>query len=236
MGEAVTQIGLSLAAKVDNDCLSALYTAPLSYNGTDAQINYDNIVKADAVFGDESDAVPEKVLYINPAQEQTIRLDPNFMDKNKYGLEVVMNGAIGKIAGAEVKKSKKVRLIKYEPDESGSITVVADSEEESDTNLHADTVQSGCLKAVKVGDKVNTVATPYYACPLVVLSSADPDEDPEADATDTTTPALTIYMKRSVQLETDRDILKKTIVASADEHYVAALTNDSKVVIAKFKA
>lgn len=42
--------------------------------------------------------------------------------------------------------------------------------------------------------------------------------------------ALDIYLKRDVQVETDRDILAKTTVISADEHYTAVLADDSKVV------
>ena len=49
-------------------------------------------------------------------------------------------------------------------------------------------------------------------------------------------PALTIYKKRDVIVESDRDILKKTTVITADEHYTAHLSNDSKVVVAQFKA
>ena len=47
--------------------------------------------------------------------------------------------------------------------------------------------------------------------------------------------ALTIYLKRGVEVETDRDILKKTTVISVDEHYTAVLSNESKVVLATFK-
>lgn len=48
-------------------------------------------------------------------------------------------------------------------------------------------------------------------------------------------PALTIYLKRDVVVETGRDILAKTTVISADEHYTVALSNESKVVLAKLK-
>ena len=190
VGESTRQLGMSIASKIDNDCLAALYTAPLKYNGAAAQIGYEGIVKADAIFGDEADDAKAKVMYIHPEQEQTIRLDPNFMDKNKYGLEVVMNGVIGKIAGIEIKKSKKV-----EKDDSGN-----------------------------------------WKNPIVILATKDPNEDPTADDTATEDAALTIYMKRAVQVESDRDILAKTTVVSADEHYGVALSNDSKVVIATFKA
>ncbi|WP_404351668.1 N4-gp56 family major capsid protein [Sutcliffiella horikoshii] len=42
--------------------------------------------------------------------------------------------------------------------------------------------------------------------------------------------ALAIYLKRDVEVESQRDILAKTTVISADEHYVAALEDDSKVI------
>lgn len=190
-GEATSQLTLAIAAKVDNDCLEALYTAPLKYGDGSETIGYEGLVKADAVFESESDEVLNKVLYIHPLQEQTIRLDPNFMDKNKYGLELVMNGAIGKIAGMEVKKSKKV-----EKNEAGSA----------------------------------------WLNPIVILATEDPNEASDADGTAEEAPALTIYMKRNVEVETDRDILAKTTVVSADEHYTVALSNESKVVVATFKA
>ena len=189
-GEGARQLSMAIASKVDIDCLEALYTAPLVYDGSAGVISYEGLVKADAVFGDESDDTKAKVLYIHPNQEQTIRLDGVFMDKNKYGLELVMNGAIGKIAGMEVKKSKRVKK-----DDNGN-----------------------------------------WMNPIVILATEDPNEDPTADEFATEDAALTIYMKRDVEVEDDRDILAKTTVVSADEHYGVALSNDSKVVIAKFKA
>lgn len=67
-----------------------------------------------------------------------------------------------------------------------------------------------------------------YACPIVKLTN---DAEAEEGA-----PAVTIYMKRGVNLEADRDILAKKDVYSADQHYTAALTNTAKVVLATFKA
>ena len=68
----------------------------------------------------------------------------------------------------------------------------------------------------------------FYACPIVKLTQDAETEDDTA--------ALTIYMKRGVNVETDRDILAKMDVISIDEHYAVALTDASKVVLAKFKA
>ncbi len=42
--------------------------------------------------------------------------------------------------------------------------------------------------------------------------------------------ALAIYLKREVMVESDRDILAKTTVISADEHYGAVLEDESKAV------
>lgn len=71
-------------------------------------------------------------------------------------------------------------------------------------------------------------AVDTYVCPIVKLQN---DAESEDDA-----PAITIYMKRGVNLESSRDILAKKDVYSVDEHYVAALTNKAKVVQATFKA
>lgn len=237
LGQAINQLTMAIAAKVDNDGYDALCGATLVYDGTAAYIAYNGIVDANAKFDDESDDGLQKIMFINPAQEATLRKDNNFMSKDKYPLEVVMNGTIGSIAGAQVVKSKKVKRVEYEIDEeNGTITIVDDATTEDSTHKHVSTVENVTLGAVKVGDKIKAVAAAYYACPIVVVDANDPNEDASADGVAETEAALNIYMKREAQVETDRDILHKTTVASADEHYVVVLANESKVVLAKFKA
>lgn len=75
-----------------------------------------------------------------------------------------------------------------------------------------------------------------YINPIVVTEARDPKEAVTEDKFANSNPALTIYMKKGVALKTDEDILASTIVLAATEHYVASLSNDSKVVVAKFKA
>ena len=66
-----------------------------------------------------------------------------------------------------------------------------------------------------------------YICPIVKLN-----EDAE---TEDDTAALTIYMKRDVNVETERHTLSRTTSISVDEIYTVALSNASKVVLATFK-
>lgn len=66
-----------------------------------------------------------------------------------------------------------------------------------------------------------------YTCPIVKTASDELDED---------TPALTVYLKRDVLIESARDITTKTTTIVADKHYTVALSNESKVVLAKLKS
>ncbi len=83
---------------------------------------------------------------------------------------------------------------------------------------------AGCLV---VPSKKVKLENGYYYNPIVVTNIVDEGES--------ALEALTIYMKRDIALESDRDILAKTTVISADEHYGVALSNESKVIISKFK-
>lgn len=58
---------------------------------------------------------------------------------------------------------------------------------------------------------------------------------PESETGDETA-AITIFVKRNLNLETQRELSNYTTLIGADQHYVAALTDESKVVVAKFTA
>ena len=178
--EANTQLAQAIAAKVDNDCMDALQTASLIYDGSQAQISYNAIVDAVDLFEEEM-GCSDKVLFIHPKQVTQLRKNPDFLSADKYTPGVSLTGEIGMIAGCRLVPSKKVPL-----------------------------------------------AEGVYACPIVKLE-ADPEVDDEI-------PALTIYRKREVNIETERKPKTRTTEITADEFYVAVLSNEAKVVLAKFKA
>lgn len=227
VGEANAQLALSIAAKIDNDCMDALQGATLTYDGSAAAIGYNAIVDAIDVFNEEINS--DKVMFINPKQMATLRKDADFISADKYQAGVMLSGEIGKIANTRVVASRKVPSIEYEKDNStGTIEIVADTTTETDTKKHLATIQPHCAAALVVGDKVKAAAAAaYYACPIVKLNE---DSETEDDV-----PALTIYRKRSINVETERKPRNRSTEITADEFYVAALTNEAKVVLAKFK-
>ena len=229
IGETNNQIAKSIASKVDNDCMDALYNAQLFYDGSSSQIAYDGIVDAIDVFDEEVNT--EKVMFINPKQVTKLRKDSNFISADKYGVgtNVIMTGEIGRIANTRIVPSKKVKEFSewYSPIDGGdsnALTIVASGATTKQVNL-ADVTPS--LPNAKVGDTVKKSTTAVYFNPIVKLQN---DSETEEDA-----PALTIYLKRDTNVETDRVSLSRKTDISADKHYVAALSNTSKVVLAKIK-
>ena len=168
VGEATRQLTMSLADKVDSDCMAAAVAATNVVDKSTADIKYAAIVDAVDAFEEEDDEA--KVLFIHPKQLTKLRKDAEFIDKNKFGADVMMTGAIGMIAGCQVLVSKKVPV---------------------DTSVYKNVI-------MKAG-------------------------------------ALAIYLKRDVNAETDRDVLKSTTILKVDEHFVAAVKDERKLVVLKAK-
>ena len=109
IGQAETQLAKSIAGKVDSDLLDAvLATSNVVDLSATSTIGYKAIVDGVTKFEDEEDGV-EKVMFIAPSQEATLLKDPDFLSADKFTGGVAVNGAIGKIAGCWVKKSKKIK-------------------------------------------------------------------------------------------------------------------------------
>ena len=178
VGETNNQLGLAIASKIDQDAMDALQSATVAYTGT-GKISYNGIVDAIDLFQEEDNV--EKVMFVHPSQVSELRKDENFISREKYGNQVMINGEIGMVANARIVPSKRVPLTEG-----------------------------------------------VYSCPIVELRGEEQTGDD--------TSAITIYMKRGVNIETERHLEDYTTLIGVDEHYVTALTDESKVVLAKFKA
>ena len=110
VGEANTQLALAIAAKIDSDCMDALQTASLIYDGSKAAISYNAIVDAVDLFEEEM-GCSDKVLFIHPKQVTQLRKNPDFLSADKYTPGVGLTGEIGMIAGCRLVPSKKVPLV-----------------------------------------------------------------------------------------------------------------------------
>lgn len=227
IAQAETQLAKSIASKADSDVLDAVYTAKNVYSpSTLAAIAYGGIVDAVAKFEDEEDGI-DKVLFIHPAQEATLLKDSDFLSADKFTAGVAVNGAIGKIAGAWVKKSKKVRLVSYEKDNAtGTLDISA-------ANLAEYQAKVDPSVELVAGDKVKALAaaSQYYLCPIIKL---EPDS-PETEYTEDELPAVTIFLKKDIQVDAEWLPKKQQTDVTAAKYYGVALTNSAKVVLAKFK-
>ena len=217
VGEANTQLALSIAAKIDNDCMEVLQSASLSYDGSGSAITYSAVVDALDLFEEEQST--DKVIFVHPRQVTQLRKSSDFLSADQYQAGVMLTGEVGMIAGCRVVPFKKVPVLTewYKLDPAGSVTVTTGNLAQI----------SATLPTAKVGDKVTKSTTAVYSCPIVRLESGEANEDE--------VPALTIYRKRDVNVETERKPKIRTTEITADEFYVAVLSNEAKVVLARFK-
>lgn len=217
VGETNNQLAKAIAAKVDNDAMDALQTAQLTYDGSSSVIKYSSVVDAIDLFEEEVNT--DKVMFVDPKQITQLRKDSDFISADKYPNNVMMLGEIGKIANTRIVPTKKVPLFNewYKFDESAGTAA---------TSSNIADIQNS-LPNAKIGDKVTKVTTPCYFNPIVKLSQDNETEDETA--------AITIYLKRDTNVESDRVSLSRKTNISVDKHYTVALSDQSKVVIAKIK-
>lgn len=226
---AARQVTKALAQKIDADAINAAYQSPNEYVDTTNKIKYANIIEAIDVFEEEYNS--EKVMFIHPLQVGTLRKDSDFISRDKYGNQVMVDGEIGMIANCRIVPSKRVakNATFYsfcKSTDTGALKVVEANPAESGEVLLA-TVKA-TLPAAKADDYVLLNSTAAYFCPIIKL-----DGDAEVDGEE---PAITIFRKSNVRVESQRNVLAKYEDISGDLQYVAGLTDATKVVVAKIKA
>jgi len=247
--ESVRQLALSMADKIDFDVVAACYDAVIrpEVGATD----YDAFVDANAAF-DEEDQSP-KVVFIHPEQRAIIQKNELFIDAQRYQPGLALTGEIGSIVGNRIVVSKKVKKANTwyyrKADGTGDTTV---------TGANLADVQATVPNA-KVGDVVQSDATPAYLCPIIATNSAELllggkrnpanlwgrplDESAEQAATlaaveqslgGAEAPALKYLLKKSASTETEREPKMLRTAIYANQVYSVGIGNEAKVGVAAF--
>lgn len=157
--EAVRQLTLSIASKMDNDVLAELATIGASMTATATTFSADVVADALTLFGEDSDD-GARVLLTSPANYAILRKANGWISGTDVAANLIIRGSVGMIHGCQVIVTNKLTDTSY---------------------------------IVKPG-------------------------------------ALRILTKRNTLVETDRDIINKSTVITADRHAVAYLYDTSKAI------
>ena len=105
-GESSNQIAMSIAAKVDNDLLTALATATQPSTATGG-LTVANLDEAIGVFDDED--LEPMILIANPVAAAVLIADAKTkLMYSERGADAIISGSVGMISGAEIVRSRKV--------------------------------------------------------------------------------------------------------------------------------
>lgn len=107
MATATSQIALSISEKLDNDRVEVLYESKNVCDQSASVIKYTAIVDGVDMFGEEEES--KKVILIHSKQKTQLRKDADFIANDKIGADLLVSGAIGRIANCDVVVSNKVK-------------------------------------------------------------------------------------------------------------------------------
>ena len=238
VGQAEIQLAKSIAGKVDNDVFAvALGGTKTSGDGSSA-ISYSGVVDVVDAFNEED--ITDKVMFVHPSQVSKLRKDSDFISADKYNNNVMVTGEIGMICQTRIVPSKKVPVIEYTKETaagSGIVKVVASGASTGEANL-ADVKDKNVWDATNkvvvkpaVDMYIKAATNAYYMCPCIKLEASSP----ETEFTETELPAVTIFLKKDVQTDAEWKPRTQTHEITTAKYYGVALTNEAKVVVAKFK-
>ena len=170
IGQAEKQMLLSIANKIDNDCLATLKTASQSAANLTKRLTVEQLDAAIEMLNEEEEEIT-MVLFCNPTDALHLKRDAakEWTKGSELGADMVIRGVFGMVGGAQIVRSRKL----------------------------------GAGEAI-----------------LVKITEDNP--------------AGKLLLKRDVMVESDRDIVKKTTVITADEHYGTHLYNEKNVVKLSF--
>lgn len=106
IGQAVYQLGLAIANKIDNDIVEIAKTA--TQHVAEAPTTLETIDKALQIFEDEEDV--RYVAVINPKDAISLKanIGKEWIKGSELGAEMVVSGTFGEAGGVQIVRSKKV--------------------------------------------------------------------------------------------------------------------------------
>lgn len=108
LGEAATQIGMSIADKINADAAAALHgiTGAMAHAKSGASIVADDVADALALFGEDQEGA--KVLYVTPALYSELRKSSGWLPASDVSAEIMVRGVVGMVQGCQVVVSNRV--------------------------------------------------------------------------------------------------------------------------------
>lgn len=108
MNEGAAQQAISMAMKLDDDCIAELLTAPIvSPIATDGVVTFDEMVEAESLFGDDFNVEDVDAIIIHSCYKKSfikmdgfVNKDLSFTDGNGAGIQ--RNNCIGSFMGVPV--------------------------------------------------------------------------------------------------------------------------------------
>ena len=108
MNEGVAQQAISMALKLDDDCIDALLTAPVtSALAKDGEVTFDELVEAEGLFGDDFNVDDVDAIIIHSCYKKSfinmngfVNKDLTYVDGNSAGVQ--RNNCIGSFMGVPV--------------------------------------------------------------------------------------------------------------------------------------
>lgn len=109
-GEAVKQLTLSIASKIDNDMLTTLegIGSGMTYAATGTSLVADDVADALILFGEDIEDGLGKVILVSPDQYGAFRKADDWVPASELSAAMIIDGTAGMIHGCQVVVSNKL--------------------------------------------------------------------------------------------------------------------------------
>lgn len=108
IGEATTQLAMSIASKADNDLVSALEgNWATQFEAQGSTVTADDISDALALFGEDIDGV--KVAMVDATTYAGLRKSNTWLPASEISADIRIKGTVGEVAGCQVMVTNRIK-------------------------------------------------------------------------------------------------------------------------------